>query len=350
MAKIYSSDRIGAGMFAFDAQWLAQHDEDAIDPTLPIIDPHHHLWDRDNSYLFNDLLDDTGLGEARTRHNIRATVYIQCRSMYRAGVSEELAPVGETEFVNGIAAQSATGYYGEMRACAGIVSHADFRLGTHVRDVLEAHILSSSRFRGIRFSTPYDADVKLTPQHPPRYIMADPQWRAGFAELGKLGLTYDALLLHTQLNELADLARAFPHTTIILNHIGCPIGIGPYASRRDEVFAEWKKSITELARCENVVVKVGGLGMHVFGFDLEKKPRPPSSAELADLWRPYIETSIAAFGPQRAMFESNFPVDKTSCSYKVLWNAFKRLAAGYSAGEKAALFHDTAARTYWLTQ
>lgn len=345
MPQSYSRDRTGAGMFSFNLPWLAQHDEEVLEPALPIIDPHHHLWDRDTSYLLNDLLADTESG-----HNIRATVYIQCRSMYRADGAEAFQPVGETEFVNGVSAMSASGCYGEMRACAGIVSHADLRLGAAVRDVLEAHIAASSRFRGIRFSTPWDEEVKLTPQHPPRYIMADPQWRAGFGELEKLGLTFDALVAHHQLGELADLARAFPQTTIILNHVGCPIGTGPYAGKRDEVFALWRKEITELARCENVVVKLGGMAMPIFGLDLEKRPKPPSSAELAALWKPYVDVCIQAFGPQRAMFESNFPVDKISCSYKVMWNAFKRLAAGSSASDKASLFHDTAARVYRLAR
>jgi len=343
MTRTHSRDRLGAGMYEINPDWLAKYDETVLEPALPIIDPHHHLWDRDNSYLFNDLLDDTGTG-----HNIRATVYIQCRSMYRAGVSEAMAPVGETEFVNGVAAQSDSGHYGEMRACAGIVSHADLRLGARVRPVLEAHIAASDRFRGIRFSTPWDNDVKLTPLHPPRHIMADKTWREGFAELGKLNLTFDALLFHTQLGELADLAKAFPGTTIVLNHVGCPIGTGPYAGKRSEVFADWKKGIANLAANENVVVKLGGLGMHVFGFDLDKFPKPPSSEELAKLWKPYIDVCIEAFGVERCMFESNFPVDKISGSYKTYWNVFKRLAAGCSADEKAALFHDTAASVYRL--
>jgi predicted TIM-barrel fold metal-dependent hydrolase len=331
-------------MYAFNNQWLSQHDEDVIEPALPIIDPHHHLWDRDNRYLFDDLLDDTDSG-----HNIRATVYIQCRSMYRAGGPVELQPIGETEFVNGVAAMAASGHYGDIRTCAGIVSHADLRLGARVREVLEAHIAASSRFRGIRFSTPWDRDVELTPQRPDKGIMGDAKWREGFAELGKLGLTFDALLFHTQLGELTDLARAFPQTTIVLNHVGCPIGLGPYAGKRDAVFADWRKGIAELARCENVVVKLGGLGMHIFGFDFDKRPKPPSSTELAEAWRPYVETCIAAFGPGRAMFESNFPVDKISCSYKVMWNALKRLAAGYSVDEKSKLFLGTAARVYRLS-
>jgi predicted TIM-barrel fold metal-dependent hydrolase len=344
MSKTYSRDRTGTGMYEFKASWLALHDEEVLEPALPIVDPHHHLWDRDSAYLLNDLLEDTQSG-----HNIRSTVYIQCRSMYRADGAEAFKPVGETEFVNGVAAMSASGHYGDMRACAGIVSFADLMLGAGVRDVLEAHINASSRFRGVRYSTPWDEVVKLTPQHPPRHIMSDPRWRAGFAELEKLGLTFDALMFHRQIDELTDLARAFPQTTIVLNHVGCPIGTGPYAKKRDEVFAQWKKSIGELASCENVVVKLGGLGMPVFGFDLEKQPKPPSSAELAELWKPYIDVCVQAFGPRRAMFESNFPVDKMSCSYKVIWNAFKRLAAGYSVPEKTALFHDTATRVYRLT-
>lgn len=344
MTKVYSRDSNGVGMYRFNDAWLAQRDEPVIDPELPIIDPHHHLWDRDNRYLFHDLLDDTGSG-----HNIRATVYIQCRSMYRADGPAELQPVGETEFVNGIAAMSASGHYGEMRACAGIVSYADLRLGARVREVLEAHERAGGgRFRGIRFSTPFDKDVQLTPVRPTPGIMLDKTWREGFAQLAPLGLTFDSLLFHTQLGELIDLARAFPQTTIVLNHLGNPIGLGPYASRRDEVFKAWSASIKALAACENVVVKIGGMGMHVFGFGFDRREQPPLSAELAEIWKPYADVCLNAFGPRRAMFESNFPVDKISCSYKVIWNALKRLAAGFSRDEKAALFHDTAARVYRL--
>jgi predicted TIM-barrel fold metal-dependent hydrolase len=343
MSKPRSRDTNGVGMYQFNLQWLAQNDEAVIDPALPIIDPHHHLWDRDNRYLFDDLLDDTGSG-----HNIRSTVYIQCRSMYRADGPAELQAIGETEFVNGVAAMSASGHYGDLRACAGIVSHADFRLGAPVEKVLEAHEIASGRFRGIRFSTPWDQDVQLTPMRPDKGIMFDKTWREGFAKLAPRKLTYDALLFHTQIGELTDLARAFPQTTIVLNHVGCPIGLGPYAAKRDEVFSQWRSAIKELATCPNVVIKLGGFGMHVFGFGLDKRPKPASSVELAEIWRPYYETCLAAFGPRRSMFESNFPVDKISCSYKVIWNTFKRLAAGSSASEKADLFHDTAARVYRL--
>jgi predicted TIM-barrel fold metal-dependent hydrolase len=259
-----------------------------------------------------------------------------------------MQPIGETEFVNGIAAMADSGHYGDTRACAGIVSHADFRLGARVREVLEAHVAASSRFRGIRFSTSWDEYVHLTPVRPNKAIMMDPKWREGFAQLAPLKLTFDALLFHTQIGELTDLARAFPQITIVLNHVGCPIGLGPYAGKRDQVFQEWRAAIAELARSENVVVKLGGLGMHVFGFEFDKHAKPPSSDELAQAWRPYVETCISAFGVNRAMFESNFPVDKISCGYNVIWNAFKRLAAGCSPGEKTALFSGTAARVYRL--
>ncbi|MFZ0116979.1 MAG: amidohydrolase family protein, partial [Xanthobacteraceae bacterium] len=215
MAKVRSGDRTGAGMYAVNDDWLRQHDEPVLEPDLPIVDPHHHLWDRDSRYLLDELLDDVDSG-----HNVRATVFIQCRSMYRAGGPSELAPVGETEFVNGVSAMSASGHYGGTRLCAGIVGHADFRVGPRVREVLEAHIAASSRFRGIRFSTPWDEHVQLTPQRPPQGIMADPTWRRGFAQLQPLGLTYDALLFHTQIPELINLATAFPQTLIVLNHVG----------------------------------------------------------------------------------------------------------------------------------
>ena len=345
MVQSRSRDPHGATMYPLREDWLALHDEEVPEPGLPIIDPHHHLWDRQGSrYLFEELLDDTGSG-----HDIRSTVFIQCRSMYRAAGPVALQPVGETEFVNGIAAQSASGNYGRMRACAGIIGHADLTRGAGIRDVLEAHITAGGgRFKGIRFSTALDGDITITPVPPMKDIMMTPAWRQGFAQLAPLGLTFDALVFHSQLDQLTDLARAFPETRIILDHVGCPLGIGRYAGRRDEVFAGWRTAITELGRCRNAYVKLGGLGMTMFGFDFEGRPKPPSSAELAELWKPYIETCIDAFTPQRAMFESNFPVDKIAGAYKTYWNAFKRLARDYSAADKAALFHGAAARAYDL--
>ena len=334
-------------MFPVDEPWLALREEAALDPALPIVDPHHHVWDRPGGrYLFDALLQDLGSG-----HTITATVFVECRSMFRAGGPVEMRPLGETEFVAGIAAMSDSGAYGPARICAGIVGHADLSLGARVRPVLEAQIRAGGgRFRGIRMINAWDAGpgVSSTAVEPPPGLLADRAFREGFAELAPLGLSFDAWQYHPQLPELIDLARAFPDTTIVLDHVGGPLGIGPYAGKRDEVFARWRHDIIHLAQCPNVVVKLGGLGMKICGFGFSERPLPPSSEDLATAWRPYIEHCIAAFGPARSMFESNFPVDKGSCSYGVLWNAFKRLAAGASAAERADLFSGTATRIYRL--
>ena len=327
--------------------WLARRSEPALEPDLPIVDPHHHLWDRPHwRYMLDDLLADTRQG-----HNIVATVFVQCRAFHRAGGPEAMRPVGETEFVAGVAAMSESGIYGPTRICAGIVGHADLRLGEGVRPVLEAHAAAGGgRFRGIRHITAWDADASLmNPGYsPPRHLLADPAFRAGFAELGKLGLTFDAWLYHPQIDDLTDLAAAFPETGIVLDHVGGPIGIGAYAGRRDAVFADWSAAIRRLAQRPNVHVKLGGIGMRINGFDFHEHDNPPSSERLADAWRPYIETCIEAFGADRCMFESNFPVDKGSYGYGVFWNACKLLAKGASAAEKTALFNGTAARFYRL--
>jgi len=339
---------------ATDKDWLDLVDEEALDPDLPIVDPHHHLWDHPgHRYLLEDLLADMRIGRdgARTGHNILKTVFVECMAMYRADGPEALRPVGETEFVNGIAAQSASGLYGPIRACAGIVSYADLTLGGAVREVLEAHLAAApARFRGIRHAAGFDQDPDVRNSHtnPPEGLMAREDFREGFAELGRMGLSFDAWFYHHQIPQLTDLARAFPDTTIILDHFGGPLGIGPYAGKRDEIFAQWKADIAELAACPNVHAKIGGLFMAVNGFDWHKRERPPSSEELAEAGRAYFLHAIESFGPERCMFESNFPVDKLSCSYQVLWNAFKRIAAGVSEAEKAALFHDTAVRVYRL--
>jgi L-fuconolactonase len=333
-------------VFTVDEAWLAKRTEAIIEPNLPIVDPHHHLWDKETRYLFDDLRSDVGSG-----HDIRATVFLQCGSMYRADGDPDFAPVGETEFVNGVAAMSASGQYGDSRLCAGIVGFADLTLGDRVEPVLEAHLRTAGeRFRGVRHSTVWhqDASIQTTPMARPRGLMSDQRFREGFARLAPLGLSFDAWLYHTQLPEIIDLARRFPETTIVLDHLGGILGIGPHAGKRDEVFAEWRRDIQELARCGNVVVKLGGLAMRMCGFGFADREMPPSSEELAVAWRLYIETAIAAFGVDRCMFESNFPVDKGSCSYAILWNAFKRLATSASPTEKTALFSGTAARIYRL--
>jgi len=250
-----------SGLFADPREdWLALHSEDVIDPARPIVDPHHHLWDRGGErYLIEEMAADIATG-----HNVVATVYVDCRSMYRAQGPEPLRPVGEVEFANGVAAMSASGGYGPAAICAGIVGHVDLRLGEAARTVLEAEIAASpQRFRGIRHSSAWDADPNVAGMYAtrPQGLLRDSSFRKGFACLAPLGLSFDAWLFHPQIPELTDLARAFPDTRIVLNHCGGPVGIGRYADRRDEVFATWKASIGEIARCPNVVVKLGGLAM-----------------------------------------------------------------------------------------
>jgi L-fuconolactonase len=328
--------------------WLDRRREEIIEADLPIVDPHHHLVDRPETgrYLLPELLADLDTG-----HNVTATVYLEWLSMYRAAGPVELRPVGEVEFANGVAAMSASGTYGKPRICAGIVGYADLALGAPVEKVLETMIVAGGgRFRGIRFisATHPDQAAWGSLVNRPSGLLRDQRVREGFARLAPLGLSFDAWMYHTQLGELVDLAHAFPETRIVLDHVGGAIGLGRYAGKRDEVFAEWSGRIRELAACPNVHVKLGGLGMRIFGFTVHTGELPPSSEELAAAWRPYIETCIAAFGPERAMFESNFPVDKGSCGYPALWNAFKRVAAGCSEAEKQALFAGTATKFYRL--
>jgi len=328
-------------------QWLELTREDPIDPQLPIIDPHHHLWDYPASrYLLEDILDDIGGG-----HNVTQTVFVECLSKYRTAGPPEMRPVGETDFVATIAAASENGEHGPTRVAAGIVGFADLTLGEAVAPVLAAHIdAGGGRFRGIRHAAAWHADdaIANAHTHPPQGLMADAAFLRGFAQLQRHDLSFDAWIYHTQLQELAELARAFPQTRIILDHVGTPLGLGPFAGQRAAVFQDWKKSIPEVSACQNVTVKLGGLAMKVCGFDWHKAHQPPSSHMLAATMAPYFEYCIEQFGVQRCMFESNFPVDKVSCGYTVLWNAFKRMAQGFSDEERAALFHDTAARVYRL--
>jgi len=341
-----AAPRISNDFLHVRPDWLALRTEEVIEPDLPIVDPHHHLWDRaGDRYLLPELMADIASG-----HNVVATVFVEARVMYRADGPEELRSLGETEFVNGVAAMSASGGYGTTRACAGIVGKIDLRIGSRAKGILEQHIArAGGRFRGIRNGSAWHKEgIKATTANPPPELLLDRSFREGFAVLSKLGLSFDAWLLHTQIDELTDLARAFPDTTIVMDHVGGPIGIGSYVGKRQEVFEHWRKSLQALARCSNVNVKIGGLGMHLFGFEFHADPQPPLSRSLAEAWKPYVETCIEAFGAERCMFESNFPVDKGSCSYLALWNAFKRIAANHSAAEKKALFSGTASRIYRL--
>jgi predicted TIM-barrel fold metal-dependent hydrolase len=345
MKKPHST--VGSRMAGISEDWLAKTPEPVLEPDLEIIDPHHHLWDfPEHRYLLPDLLADTNSG-----HKIISTVFLECTACYRADGPENLRPVGEVEFVNGIAAMSASGGYGPTRVAAGIVGFAELRDGEKVEETLQAEIKAGNgRFRGIRYVASWDDKEPMIHNghtNPTQHLYHDDaKFREGFAVLGKLGLTFDAWCYHTSLPDLISLARAFPHQPIVLDHCGGPLGLGWYASKKDEVFADWSRNIRELAKCQNVMVKLGGLGMRINGFDFHTLPAAPSSEQLATAWKPFIETCIEAFGAKRCMFESNFPVDKLSGSYRNYWNAFKRLAAGASADEKAFLFRD-AARTFY---
>jgi L-fuconolactonase len=330
--------------------WLALTTEPTLEPELPICDPHHHFWDFRTArmpyqrYLLHELADDINSG-----HNVRSTVFIEARAMYRAAGPEEMRPVGEVEFVQGLAAASASGLYGPGRAAAAIVGHANLNLGERVAPVLEAlRAASPNRFRGIRHSVTWDPhpEVENTAAHKIQGQLASAQFRTGARVLVRMGLSLEAWLYFPQLPELADFARAVPDLTIILNHIGGLLRVGPYADRDDEVLATWRRGIAAVAACPNVHVKLGGMGMPRTGFDWHTRTTPIGSEELATSMAPFMSYCIEQFGPRRSMLESNFPVDKVSFSYHVMYNAFKRLSKGYSASERAAMFHDTAARIY----
>ena len=323
-------------------EWLGKLREEILEPDLPIVDSHHHLWDHPGSrYLLDELLADVNSG-----HNILATVFIQCGSGYRTSGPEEMRCIGESEFVRGIA-EEADRRDGKTRICSGIISFADLRLA-NVDAVLEGQIeAAGGRFRGIRQIAAHDpAIIGASSYVPPPGLMDDRDFRRGLRRLPAHDLTFEAWIYHPQIRTLTEVARECPDVKIVLNHFGGPLGVGLY--KREEVFTGWRADIRELAACPNVYVKLGGLAMIVNGFDFNLAPLPPSSGEMANAWRPYVETCIDYFGADRCMFESNFPVDKGACSYPVLWNAFKRLAAGASATEKADLFAGTASRCYRL--
>jgi len=335
--------------------WLARAEPEPIfDPDLPIIDTHHHLWHRpaadgkgpENRYLLEDYLADCATG-----HNIVGSVFLQCHAMHRATGPEPMRPVGETEFVAGIAAMSDSGNYGPTRVAAGIVGFVDLTAGDWVTPVLEAHIRAGGgRFRGVRHSAGHDPDPVIGNSAPglqPGLYLRD-DFRQGMRRLSELGLSLDAWGFHPQLPDITDLARAFPASNIIVGHCGGPLGYGRHAGRQAEIFGEWRKSAAELAKCPNVTMKLGGMMMRLAAVDYMALDRPPTSQELATHWRPYVETCIELFGADRCIAESNFPVEKMGIGFAALFNALKRLAAGCSADERAAIFAGTARHVYRL--
>lgn len=333
------------GQVAIREEWLALHQEDALEPALPILDAHHHLWDRPGErYLLPDLLADAGSG-----HAIRATIFVQCGAMYRAHGPEAERSLGETAFAAGVADAAAGG---ATRACAGIIGCVDLTLGDAVAPLLERHrAIAGGRLVGIRNRTAWHPSplVRSNLVSPPPGPLEDPRFIEGARRLAEAGLVLDVWAYQTQLPRVAAVARAVPELTVVVDHCGGPLGVGPFAGRPAEGFSAWRREVRALAELPNVVMKLGGLAMEVNGFAFHQRPAPPSSVELAAAWRPHVETCLDAFGPARCMFESNFPVDKGMVGYAVLWNAFKRLAAGAGETEKAALFRGTAARTYSIT-
>jgi len=329
--------------------WLKLTMEEPIDPDLPICDPHHHLWDGPGDrgrYMLDEYLKDAGGG-----HNIIKTVFVECGTGYRHDGTEEMRPVGETEFACREAELSASGKYGKTSVAEGIVAFADLFLGTDVARVIEAHAgASGNRLKGIRHLCIWDSDPAVVTMGNAMGMMLESGFRQGIACLRNYGLVFDAWQYFTQLMELKDLAENFPDTTIVVNHTGGPLGVGGYRGKHEEVFNGWKKNIAELSKCPNVFMKLGGLGMPRCGFGWHEMSKPPDSMQLAAAMRPYFNFCIEKFGIERCMFESNFPVDKVSCSYTVLWNAFKQISNGFSPDERAALFHDNAVRVYRLSE
>ena len=330
-----------------DNDWLALTTEPTLEPEMPICDAHHHFWDFRmeripyHRYLLHELAADLNSG-----HNVRSTVFLEARSMYRPDGPEELRPVGEVEFVQGLAAASATGQYGPAKAAAAIIGHANLNLGDDVGRVLDAlQQASPNRFRGIRQSVGWDSHPEIENRGAERQL-ASPDFIAGARVLASRGLVYENTVHFPQLAELAEFANSVPDLTIVSNHIGGLMRVGPYGNRDDEVLPAWREGIAMLAQCPNVVMKLGGVGQPRYGFDWHTRDVPIGSEELAEALAPLMTYCIDQFGPDRSLFESNFPPDKVSYSYNVMYNAFKRLTSGYSATERAAMFHDNAVRVY----
>ena len=328
-----------------DSEWLRLYTEAPLEPDVPIIDAHHHLGDMAGGYFVEDLHADTSAG-----HNVVASVFVQCHYAHRTQGPEHLRPVGETERIAQLAV-NAERHGLPLRVAAGIVGFADLTLGDDVEEVLQAHLeAGAGRFRGIRHITALANLVNISPLgrgRPPGLLLSE-TFRAGARRLQAHGLTFDAWVYHEQLGEVVEFARALPGLAIVLNHVGGPLGAGPYAGRQDAVYASWLEGMRALATCPNVHVKIGGLLMALSGLEFHRGGAPPSSVQLAATMKPWVLPALDLFGAKRCMFESNFPVEKAMTSYVVLWNAFKRLVTGASDDEKRLLFNETANSFYRL--
>ena len=328
--------------------WLDQVKEEIVDPAREICDAHHHLWENEGStYLLRELTADIYTG-----HRVISTVFVECAAMFNADMSIEFAPVGEVEFVQGVAAMSSSGQYGVCRVAAGIVGFADLTLGESVRPVLKAQLsVAPNRFKGIRHTGGWHSSdlIKNSHSNPVEHQFLQDDFQTGFRVLAEMGLSFDAWCYHTQIPDVVELAKNNPDVNIILDHFGGPLGIGPYEGKLDEVFRRWKDNILALMDCYNVSFKLGGINMKRNGFDWHLRDRPPTSDELVDRTAPYYDFCIENFKAERCMFESNFPVDKDSVSYHVLWNAFKKIAMNRSEKEKHLLFKGTAEKVYRLS-
>lgn len=334
----FATGREERGFLASTLSSMAEstYAEPALEPGLPIIDAHHHLWP-DGRYQRSDLVRDITAG-----HNVIGTVFIDCSAGYRTDGPAEFAPVGETEW--------AMTQRGGQGVIAAIVSHVDMYLGSRAGKVIDAHLAAGGEvFKGVRHNVAWDRhpDTNNALRGAPRYALLDPTFQAGVAELDRRRLVFETWVYFNQLDDVAALATRFPELSIILNHLGGPAVNGPYAGHRDEMLAEWRRGMQQVARHENVFLKIGGIGYRSF-VEESVLDGPRTSEWLADYWRPEFRFCVETFGPSRCMFESNYPEDRHLCDYVVLWNTFKRATSELSASERAQLFELTARRAYSL--
>ncbi len=331
-------------------EWLAkQQQEKPLFADLPIIDTHHHLWDlKGYRYLIDEYAADIASG-----HNVVASVFCECSTMWRANGPTEMRPVGEVEFVLGQGAISRSGKFGPADVAMGIIGFADLTLGAVVEEVLTAEVASANgRLVGIRSEANWDADPAIgnSPTASWKHMLLDDKTQQGIRKLQSVGLPLDIWVYHPQLADVVAVADRNPDLTIVLNHCGGPIGYGAYAGQLKETFAMWQRSIQEVAKRPNVVCKVGGILSRSATFNYVEAALPPTSEELASIWTPWFSTCFEALGMQRCLYESNFPVEKLGTSYAVLLNVFKRILSSFSEDERQAFFAGNASRIYKLGQ